>query len=73
MQLQADALQRPVRRHAVREASAYGAALAAGMGAGLFGTSDLKRLARYDAEFVPQVSRDAADAAFVRWRDAVAP
>lgn len=73
MQLQADALQRPVRRHAVREASAYGAALAAGMGAGLFGESDLKRLARYDAEFLPKVSRDAADAAFYRWRDAVAP
>ena len=33
---------------------------------------DLKRLARYDAEFLPQVSRDAADAAFARWRDAVA-
>ena len=72
MQLQADALQRPVRRHAVREASAYGAALAAGMGAGLFGESDLKRLARYDAEFLPKVSRDEGDAAFVRWRDAVA-
>lgn len=72
MQLQADALQRPVRRHAVREASAYGAALAAGMGAGLFGTGDLKRLARYDAEFLPKIGRDEADAAFARWRDAVA-
>ncbi|MBN8843180.1 MAG: hypothetical protein J0H88_08020 [Sphingomonadales bacterium] len=71
LQLQADALQRPVRRHAVREASAYGAALAAGMGAGLFGEGDLKRLARYDAEFLPHVSRDEADAAFARWRDAV--
>ncbi|MBL0914978.1 MAG: hypothetical protein IBJ13_05525 [Sphingopyxis sp.] len=73
MQLQANALQRPVRRHAVCEASAYGAALAAGMGAGLFGENDLKRLARYDAEFLPQVSRDEADIAFARWRDAVAP
>jgi glycerol kinase len=72
LQLQADALQRPVHRHAVREASAYGAALAAGMGAALFGEGDLKRLVRYDAEFLPQVSRDEADAAFVRWRDAVA-
>jgi len=71
LQLQADALQRPVRRHAVREASAYGAALAAGMGAGLFGTSDLNRLARYDAEFLPKVGRDEADAVFARWRDMV--
>lgn len=72
MQLQADALQRPVRRHAVREASAYGAALAAGMGAGLFAEADLKRLARYDAEFRPKVGRDEADAAFARWRGVVA-
>ncbi len=71
MQLQADALQRPVRRHAVREATAYGAALAAGIGARLFVEADLKRLARYDAEFLPEVGRDAADAAFARWRDAV--
>jgi len=73
LQLQADALQRPVRRHAVREASAYGAALAAGMGAGLFGESDLKQLARYDATFLPKIERDEADAAFARWRTAVAP
>ena len=72
MQLQANALQRPVRRHAVREASAYGAALAAGMGVGLFAEDDLKRLARYDAEFLPQVSRDEADTTFAHWRDAVA-
>ena len=73
LQLQADALQRPVRRHAVREASAYGAALAAGMGAGLFGEADLKQLARYDAEFLPTIGRDQADAAFTRWQAAVAP
>ena len=72
LQLQADALQRPVRRHAVREASAYGAALAAGMGAGLFGEADLKRLARYDAEFLPKIGRDQADAEFAHWQAAVA-
>ena len=72
LQLQADALQRPVRRHAVREASAYGAALAAGMGAGLLGEADLKQLARYDAEFLPTVSRDQADAAFAHWQAAIA-
>lgn len=73
LQLQADALQRPVRRHAVREGTAYGAALAAGLGAGLFGEGELKRLARYDREFLPAVSRDEADAAFARWRAAVHP
>jgi glycerol kinase len=73
LQLQADALQRPVRRHAVREGTAYGAALAAGMGAGLFGEADLKGLARYDAEFHPAISRDAADSSFARWQAAVHP
>jgi glycerol kinase len=73
LQLQADALQRPVRRHAVREASAYGAALAAGMGLGLLDESDLKTLARYDAEFLPKTGGDETDAAFARWQTAVAP
>ncbi|MBW8297303.1 FGGY family carbohydrate kinase [Sphingopyxis sp.] len=73
LQLQADALQRPVRRHAVREASAFGAALAAGMGVGLLDESDLTTLARYDAEFLPKVGSDEADAAFARWQTAIAP
>ncbi|MGN6496403.1 MAG: FGGY family carbohydrate kinase [Tsuneonella sp.] len=73
LQIQADALQRPVRRHAVREASAYGAALAAGMGAELFAETDLKRLARYEREFLPRIGADEADSGFAKWRAAVAP
>lgn len=73
LQLTADALQRPVRRHAVREGTAYGAALAAGMGAGLFCEGDLRRLARYDTDYLPKITRDEADSAFMRWRAAVAP
>lgn len=72
LQIQADALQRPVRRHAVREGTAYGAALAAGLGLGLFTEGDLRRLARYDAEFLPTVSRDESDALFAQWQAAVA-
>ncbi|MDP9412951.1 MAG: FGGY-family carbohydrate kinase [Pseudomonadota bacterium] len=70
LQLQADALGRPVRRHAVYEATAYGVALAAGLGAGLVAETDLRELARYDAEFEPAISRDEADAAFACWRAA---
>ena len=44
----------------------------ANMGVGLFGESDLKRLARYDAEFLPTVSRDEGEAAFARWQATVA-
>ena len=57
----------------MREGTAYGAAVAAGMGAGLFGEADLKGLARYDAEFHPAISRDEADASFARWQAAVHP
>jgi glycerol kinase len=67
LQLQADVLQRPVRRHAVREGTAYGAALAAGLGAGLIGESDLPDFARYDAEFMPAIGRDEADAGYAKW------
>lgn len=73
LQFQADTLQRPVRRHAVREGTAYGAALAAGMGLGLLAESDLKNLARYDAEYLPTISRDEADSRFAQWQAAVAP
>lgn len=73
MQLQADALQRPVKRHAVRDATAYGAMMAAAMGAGLIGREDLGRLARYDAVFEPKISADEAAAGYAAWAKAVLP
>ncbi len=70
LQRQADLLGLPVRRHIVREATAYGAALAAGLGAGLIDAADLARFARYDLDLAPQLSRDEADALFHRWQSA---
>lgn len=70
LQMQADALCLPVRRHGVREATAYGAAIAAGLGVGLLSDSDLPRFARYDAEFTPSVGADEAQAAYAAWADA---
>ncbi|MFV3126556.1 FGGY family carbohydrate kinase [Niveispirillum sp. KHB5.9] len=67
LQLQADALGMPVRRHKVKEATAYGAAIAAGLGVGLLGPGDLPRFAQYDAEFLPQVGTDEAEAAYQAW------
>lgn len=67
MRMQADALGRPVRRHAVPEATAYGAAIAAGLGAGVLVPADLPRFARYATEFTPAMGRDEAAAAYQAW------
>lgn len=67
LQLQADALGLPVRRHRVREATAYGVAIAAGLGVGLLSAGDLPRFARYEAVFLPRVGLDEAEAAYQDW------
>lgn len=67
LQMQADALGLPVRRHLVKEATACGAAIAAGLGVGRIAEGELPRFARYDAEFTPRVGRDEADAAYQAW------
>lgn len=67
LQLQADALGLPVRRHRVKEATAYGAAIAAGLGAGVITEADLTRFARYDAECTPGKGRDEAEAEYQAW------
>lgn len=70
MQIQADLLGRPVRRHAAREATLAGAALGAGLGAGLLQAADVGAFARYDAVFTPAIGRDEADARFAAWQGA---
>ncbi len=71
-QIVADFSQIPVRRHAVRDCAAYGAMVAAGLGAGLFTAENLGHLARYDAEFTPSISADAAQAKIAAWRATLA-
>jgi glycerol kinase len=68
MQIQADALGLPVARHAHREATACGAAIAAGRGVGLLTPADTARFARYERVFEPVVSADAAEAGFAAWK-----
>jgi glycerol kinase len=70
MQAQADILARPVARHAVREATACGAAICAGRGAGMLSETDTAAFVRYDRIFEPRLSRDEADARFGAWRAA---
>lgn len=58
MQLQSDYLGRPVDRPVVFETTALGAALMAGLGAGVFKTpQDLKKKWLLDRQFVPQISK----------------
>jgi len=70
LQLQADLLGRPLRRHAIREATACGAAICAGRGVGLLGEPDAARFATYDRTFEPRIAAAEADARFAAWKAA---
>jgi glycerol kinase len=68
-QLQADALQVPVVRAAILETTALGAALLAGLGTGVWtSTDEIAAVVRRDARFTP---RPGDDTAHRRWRVAV--
>lgn len=67
----ADKLGRPVRRHVAREGTAYGAAMAAGLGAGLLDEADLPSRARYERVFEPSIGADQASTEFAAWSAAV--
>jgi glycerol kinase len=71
MQIQADALGVPVARHAHKEATACGAAIAAGRGVGLLTVADTAKFARYERTFEPKVSADESAARFAAWKSQV--
>jgi glycerol kinase len=72
LQIQADQLQAPVRRPAVQETTALGAAYLAGLAAGVWSTLDeVARHWKLDAEFTPAVPASVADARHADWRRAV--
>jgi len=68
-QILADICQIPIRRHQVRDGAAFGAMVAAGLGAGIFTRAALPNLARYEEDFAPQISKDAAQALISAWRE----
>jgi len=71
LQLQADLLGVPVRRAAVAETTALGAAYLAGLGAGLWSSTDeLAARWRLDRQFEPG-DRARAEASYADWRRAV--
>lgn len=71
-QVQADQVGLPVERPRIVETTALGAAFLAGLGTGVWASTDeLKATWQLDARFTPQSDREHADAAYARWREAV--
>jgi glycerol kinase len=71
-QVQADQLGVPVERPRIVETTGLGAAFLAGLGTGVWSsTEELRETWQLDRRFEPAIDRATADAAHVRWRDAV--
>ena len=70
MQAQADMLGIPVARHALREATAAGAAICAARGVGLLGADEVAGFPAYDRTYEPRVSADEAATRFTSWKAA---
>jgi glycerol kinase len=71
-QIQADQLGVPVERPRIVETTALGAAFLAGLGTGVWSSTDeLRQTWHLDRKFDPQGDRGEADTAHQRWRDAV--
>jgi glycerol kinase len=72
MQLQADVLGVPVEAAAVRETTALGAAFLAGLGVGIWrSTDELARRRTVAARYEPRMSADERDALYAGWKRAV--
>ena len=70
--LQADQLGVPVERPRIVETTALGAAFLAGLGTGVWSsTDDLRDTWQLDTRFEPSRERRESDAAYARWKDAV--
>jgi glycerol kinase len=71
-QVQADQIGVEVRRPRLVETTALGAAFLAGLGTGVWDSTDaLRETWQLDRSFTPASDRSAADAAHARWIDAV--
>ncbi len=72
MQFQADLLGIPVLRPQVVETTALGAALLAGLGAGVYAsTAEIGSIWQLDRAFEPRMSRDEAGTRMAQWERAV--
>lgn len=72
LQFLADLLDVPVERPTILEASVHGAALMAGLGAGLYGSlNDLEQARKIDRLFEPRQTSDWREASYRKWCTAV--
>lgn len=71
LQIQADILQQPVKRMAVSDSTAFGAALSAAIGIEAISETELASYVKYDHVFEPAISQDAADTQFAQWKSQV--
>jgi glycerol kinase len=72
LQIQADQLRVPVARPVVRETTALGAALLAGLAEGVWSsTEEVAGLWRQDVSFAPRSPQSVADGRHATWRRAV--
>ena len=72
MQFQADIIGREVRRPAIRETTALGAAYLAGLATGVWGSTDeIKHLWMCDNTFQPKMAREDSEQLLTGWHKAV--
>jgi glycerol kinase len=72
MQFQSDLLQLPVRRPAIFETTALGAAYLAGLSVGFWASTDeIAKLRTEDTVFEPKADRKEMEARQAKWQDAV--
>ncbi len=72
MQFQSDILQTPIKRAAMEETTALGAAFLAGLAVDFWSDQDeLKNYSKIGAEFSPQFSREEADQHYAGWQRAI--
>jgi glycerol kinase len=72
MQFQADILGTPIRRAAISETTALGAAYLAGLAVGYWGSiDDIKKTAKTQDEFKPQMTSSTREDLYTGWQRAV--
>jgi len=73
MQTQTDLISIPVRRPAMRETTALGAAIAAGLAVGVWESIDELKTVNTEGStsFSPKISKEESEERFARWEKAV--
>ena len=72
MQFQADILQTPIKRAAMEETTALGAAFLAGLAVDFWHDQDeVKKLSKIGDEFAPQMKAEKAETLYVGWQQAI--